>query len=209
MSEPSVFIVDDDPAVRKALSLLAKSAGLNAKTYASGYEFLNSCTPDVTGCLVLDVRMPGLDGLELQEILAARRIGLPIVFITGHGDIRTSVRAMKSGGVDFLEKPFDDEELLDSIRNAMDLDARRRQQRERQIAFQARAALLTPRESEVMALLVDGMHTKQIAASLGISVKTVDKHKAKVLSKMQADTVVELVRLALTSGATHHLPHTP
>lgn len=209
MSEPSVFIVDDDSGVRKALSLLAKSAGLNAKTYASGYEFLNSCTPDASGCLVLDVRLPGLDGLELQEILAARRIELPIVFITGHGDVRTSVRAMKNGGVDFLEKPFDDEELLESIRNAMDLDAQRRQRRERHMAFQACAASLTPRESEVMALLIDGMHTKQIAASLDISVKTVDKHKAKVLAKMRVDSVVELVQFAFASGTTHELPHTP
>lgn len=209
MPEQSVFIVDDDSGVRKALSLLARSAGLSAKSYASGYEFLDFCTPDVSGCLVLDVRMPGMDGLELQEILAVRGIGLPIVFITGHGDIRMSVEALKKGGVDFLEKPFDDEELLESIRTAMSLDDQRRQQRERQIAYQAGAALLTPRESEVMELLIDGKHTKQIAAILGISIKTVDKHKAKVLVKMQVDSVVALVQLALTSGATDQPPDTP
>jgi len=209
MPEQSVFIVDDDSGVRKALSLLARSAGLSAKSYASGYEFLDFCTPDVSGCLLLDVRMPGMDGLELQEILAVRGIGLPIVFITGHGDIRMSVEALKKGGVDFLEKPFDDEELLESVRTAMSLDAQRRQQRERQIAYQACAALVTPRESEVMQLLIDGKHTKQIAAQLGISIKTVDKHKSKVLAKMQVDSVVQLVQLALTSGATHQPPDTP
>ncbi|NQT11169.1 MAG: response regulator transcription factor, partial [Planctomycetes bacterium] len=126
MSDPNVFIVDDDSGVRKSLSLLAKSAGLRAESYASGYEFLDFCTPEVSGCIVLDVRMPGMDGLQLQESLAARGIGLPIVFITGHGDVRTSVLALKGGGVDFFEKPFDDDELLESVRVAMALDAHRR-----------------------------------------------------------------------------------
>jgi len=199
-------VVDDDPDVRKGIETLVKSAGLSVKSYSSASRFLDACERDASGCLVLDVRMPGLDGLGLQKALAARGTAIPIVFITGHGSVPMSVQALKAGAVDFIEKPFDDEKLLQSIRRAMAMDDQSREHRDRRKVYEDRFALLTAREREVMGLLIAGKHTKGIAAELGISIKTVDKHRTKILQKMQVDTVVELVHLALSLNATNHEP---
>lgn len=210
MSEENVFVVDDDSGVRKAIEFVVKSAGLNAKSYPSANAFLNACGSDPAGCLVLDVRMPGMSGLELQEKLAARGTEIPIVFVTGHGDVPMCTRALTTGAIDFIEKPFDDERLLQSIRRAIALDAEKRRERARRTDLAARWELLTARQKQVLRLLVAGKHTKQIAAELGISIKTVDKHRANVFERMQADNVVELVQLlAFADDSANHPPAIP
>jgi RNA polymerase sigma factor (sigma-70 family) len=201
-SEPVVFIVDDDASVRKGLERLVRSVGLRGKTFASAPEFLQCAATDGPSCLVLDVRMPGVSGLALQETLATAGHRIPIIFITGHGDITTSVRAMKAGAVDFLPKPFNDQDLLEAIQEAI---ARDRQAREKQTARQAiqqRVALLTPRERDVLGLVVAGLLNKQIAAELGMSEKTVKAHRAQVMQKMQVSSVAQLVLLAERVGLT-------
>jgi two-component system, LuxR family, response regulator FixJ len=195
MSEQHVFIVDDDPGVRKAVSFVIASAGFSVKSFASADAFLDAYDDSLRGCIVLDVKMPGLTGPELQKILIDRRITLPIVFLTGHGDIPTSVKAMRAGAVDFVEKPFDKDQLLDSIRCAMKKEVRDRHKSTRRAAIMERRDLLTNRELQVMELLVLGKQTKNIARELGISPKTVDNHRTNVLEKMQADSVVELVSM--------------
>ncbi len=199
MTQPSVCIIDDDPGVRKAIGFVASSAGMAVKTYDCAETFLEQCSPDQTGCMVLDVRMPGLSGLQLQEKLTSHGIDLPIIFVTGHGTVPTCAKALRNGAVDFIEKPFDAQRLLHSIRLAMTVGSRSRKKRREKKMFFDRAALLTVRESEVMDLVIAGRSTKQIAAELDISIKTVDKHRAKVMMKMQIDNVAELVRLALTA----------
>jgi len=206
MPEENVFVVDDDSGVRKAIEFVVKSAGLNAKSYPSADAFLNACGSDPSGCLVLDVRMPGMSGLELQEELAARGTEIPIVFVTGHGDVPMCTRALTNGAIDFIEKPFDDERLLQSIRRAIALDAGLRGERARRKELTARLELLTTRQRQVLRLLVAGRHTKQIAAELGISIKTVDKHRTSVLERMRADNVVELVQLLALAGDTVDQP---
>ena len=193
--KPTVFVVDDDPGMLKSLSWLLESDGLKTETYRSAQELLERYDPDRPGCLVLDLRMPGMNGLELQEWLVAHGIELPIVFVTGHGDVRASVRAMKLGAVDFLEKPLDDEELLRMVRYAIrkDLERRRREQEEREV--RSLLASLTEREREVMRMLVDGKPTKQIAHELGISHQTVAKHRVRIFSKLNVQSETELVRL--------------
>ena len=201
-SEPVVFIVDDDASVRKGLERLVRSVGLRGKTFASAPEFLQCAAPDGPNCLVLDVRMPGVSGLALQETLAAAGRRIPIIFITGHGDIPMSVRAMKGGAVDFLPKPFNDQDLLEAIQAAI---ARDRQAREVRAALQSihhRAALLTSRERDVLGLVVAGLLNKQIAAELGMSEKTVKAHRAQVMQKMQVSSVARLVLLAEKVGLT-------
>lgn len=196
MPDQNVYVVDDDPAVRKAVVFLVESAGLNVVGFTSANDFLESCDSDVRGCLVLDVRMPGLSGLELQESLAERGIGIPIVFITGHGSVSMSVRALKKGAIDFIEKPFNDTHLLDSISRALDLDLQSRDVLVQRRRYAQRLATLTHREREILGYLLAGKHTKQIATELDISIKTVDKHRARVLEKMQAESTVGLLRLA-------------
>jgi FixJ family two-component response regulator len=198
--EPVVFIVDDDAAVRRSLERLVRSVGLRGETFASATEFLQREPADGPSCLVLDVRMPGLSGLALQETLSAAGRRLPIIFISAHGDIAMSVRAMKAGAVDFLAKPFHDQDLLEAIQEAL---ARDRQTRQEQAVLQdilRRVERLTPREHDVLTLVVAGLLNKQIAAALGTSEKTVKAHRAQVMQKMQASSVAHLVRLAEKVG---------
>ena len=201
-SEPVVFIVDDDASVRKGLERLVRSVGLRGKTFASAPEFLQGAASDGPSCLVLDVRMPGVSGLVLQETLAAAGHRIPIIFITGHGDITMSVRAMKAGAVDFLPKPFNDQDLLEAIQEAIARDRQAREVRAVLQAIQQRADLLTPRERDVLGLVVTGLLNKQIAAELGMSEKTVKVHRAQVMQKMQVSSVAQLVLLAEKIGLT-------
>jgi len=181
---PIVFVVDDDLSVREALSSLIRSVGLQVQTFASSKEFLAFERPQVTACLVLDVRMPGLNGLELQRELARGDRPLPIIFITGHGDIPMTVRAMKAGAVDFLPKPFREQDLLDAIAHSLELDSVARQQRAELAQIQTRYDTLTAREREVVALVVRGMRNKETAAELGITEVTVKVHRHNVMEKM-------------------------
>jgi len=199
-SNPTVFVVDDDASVRKSLARLMRSVGLNVEMFASAQEFLRRKRFEGPGCLVLDVRMPGLSGLDLQEALTAADTSIPIVFITGHGDIPMSVQAMKAGAVDFLPKPFKDQDLLDAIHQAIDRDIQRRREQAQIAEIQGRVDSLTPREREVFALVVTGMLNKQIASELGTSEKTIKVHRARVMRKMQVMSLAELVRLGEKVG---------
>jgi FixJ family two-component response regulator len=201
-SEPVVFIVDDDASVRKSLERLVRSVGLRGETFASAPEFLQRAAADGPSCLVLDVRMPEVSGLALQERLAAAGHRIPIIFITGHGDITMSVRAMKAGAVDFLPKPFNDQDLLETIQEAIARDQQAREEWAVLQDIQRRVALLTLRERDVLALVAAGLLNKQIAAELGMSEKTVKVHRAQVMQKMQVASVAQLVLLAEKVGLT-------
>lgn len=194
-TDPIVFVVDDDLSVREALSSLIRSVGLRVETFASAQDFLQYQRPDVTACLVLDVRMPGLSGLDLQRELAHAERRIPIIFITGHGDIPMSVRAMKAGAIEFLPKPFRDEDLLDAIREGLERDQVARQQRGELAEIQEKYATLTSREREVIVLLVKGMINKQVAAELGITEITIKVHRRRILQKMNAKSLPALVRM--------------
>jgi FixJ family two-component response regulator len=197
---PVIFIVDDDPSVRKSLTRVMTAAGYAVEVYASARDFLTREPFVGPCCLVLDVRMPGLTGLDLQEALAGKGHRMPIVFITGHGDISMSVKAMKGGASDFLTKPFDVEKLLEAVERAVTKDVKDLGEEGRTAEVLERVKLLTPREMEVFALVVTGMLNKQIAGELGIGEKTVKVHRARVMEKMQAGSVAELVRLADRAG---------
>lgn len=199
-NEPTVFVVDDDQAMRNSLKWLIESVGLKVRTYGSADEFLGSHYPGRAGCLLLDVRMPGMSGLELQHHLAQEAIRMPVIIITGHGDVGMAVRAMKVGAVDFIEKPFNDEALLGSIRNALAADEKQRALRAQRADIAARLAELTPREHEVMEMVTEGRSNKEIAAALGVTAKTVEAHRARVMDKMRAESLAELVRMALIAA---------
>ncbi len=198
--DPVVFVVDDDQAIREATRSLLSSVGLRVETFRTAQEFLRSQRPDAPACLVLDVRLPGLSGLDLQRDLAQLGASIPIVFMTGHGDIPMSVQAMKAGAVEFLTKPFRDQQLLDAVQQAIDRDRVERRRRMEIGDLRRREESLTPREREVMALVVTGRLNKQIAAVLGTSEITIKVHRAQVMQKMRADSVAELVRIAERLG---------
>jgi RNA polymerase sigma factor (sigma-70 family) len=205
VTEPrrTVYVVDDDASVRKSVGRLLRTAGLQVEVFASADEFLAHPPSDESACLLLDLKMPGRNGLELQEALVAARKPIPIVFVTGHGDIAASVRAMKGGAVDFLTKPYSVEELLEAVERAMAKDKRDRREQAQLTELESRARALTPREAEVLRLVVRGLLNKQVAAELGISEKTVKVHRARVMQKMRADSMADLVRMA---GRLHPAP---
>jgi FixJ family two-component response regulator len=202
--EPIVHVVDDEAAIRDSLAMLLRSVGLASRTWASAPEFLSGYTAGGPACLIVDVRMPGMSGLELQEALRARGDALPVVIITGHGDVSMAVRAMKNGAADFLEKPFNDQTLLDTVHRALaassaaaagDADAPAADR----AAVVARLETLTPREREVMALVAEGRPNKVVATRLGLSTRTVEVHRAKVMEKLGARSLADLVRMAITA----------
>jgi FixJ family two-component response regulator len=198
-----VFVIDDDPSMRAALEDLISSVGLQARLFASPQEFLLAPRSDAPGCLVLDVRLPGMSGLTFQKELERVGVTLPIIFITGHGDIPMSVRAMKAGAVEFLTKPFHDQEMLDAIHAAIQRDKQRRQQALLIAELRERYVTLTERERQIMTLVVIGRANKQIAAELNLSEMTVKVHRGQAMRKMQADSLPELVRMADRLGVTN------
>jgi len=192
---PIVFLVDDDPSVRSAVTFLLNTVGLKAEAFDSADSFLRKRLPDVTSCLVLDVRLPGLSGLDFQRELAARNIRMPIVFLTGYGDIPMSVRAMKAGAVEFLTKPFRDQDLLDAVRVALDRNRASREKEKEITDLQRRFDSLTSREKEVVSMVVAGMLNKQIAAELGTSEGTVKAQRSRAMEKMQAESLADLITM--------------
>ena len=204
--EPTVFVVDDDRAMRESLSWLLDSVGLRVRSYATAAEFLADHDPAQPGCLVLDVRMPGMSGLDLQAELARRGVELPTIVITGHAEVSMAVRAVKAGAIDFIEKPFSDQLLLDRVRQALEIDLEVREVRRRREDALRRLATLTAREREVLNLVVAGKQNKEVASELGVSPKTVEVHRAHVMSKMCVDSLAELIRITLLAGEIRENP---
>jgi FixJ family two-component response regulator len=204
--EPMVFIIDDDPSMRRALTNLFQSVGLAVEAFGSAPEMLQNKLPEVASCLVLDIRLPGLSGLDLQNELARANIRIPIIFITGHGDIPMSVRAMKSGAVDFLTKPFRDQELLDAVVAAIDRDRKRREIEKNVANLQSHFETLTSRERDVLAFVASGMLNKQIAAELGLAEITVKIYRGHVMRKMEARSLADLIRMTEALGIRRGRP---
>ncbi len=200
METQTVFVVDDEPAVRDSLRTLLGTYGLPVEAYASGHEFLESMDKTRAGCLVADVRMPGMSGIDLQHELARRNIPIPVIVITGHGDVPMAVQALKAGALDFIEKPINDDVLVSSIRNALDRDRRSREEDGETARLAERAARLTPRETEVMDLIVSGLSNNAIAQKLGISARTVEHYRANIMQKTEAASLSHLVRMAIRIG---------
>lgn len=196
-SEPTIFVVDDEADIRDSLRLLMRSVGLKTEAFASAQEFLDGYDPSRPGCLILDVRMPGMSGPELQEKLRKNEFNIPIIVITGHGDVPTAVRTMKAGAIDMIEKPFSDQLLLDRVQQALERDATERKWRAERDQVTARLGHLTPREREVMEGIVEGKLNKVIAADLGLSTRTVEIHRSRIMEKMQVRSVQNLVELVL------------
>ncbi|MCG8544593.1 MAG: response regulator [Alphaproteobacteria bacterium] len=200
-SEPIVFIVDDDQMFRDSVRWLLASVNIEAAMFASAQDFLDAVSPGQTGCLVADVRMPGMSGLELQHAMIRQGINLPVIVMTAHGDVDMAVQAMKDGAMDFIQKPFNDQDFLDLVQNAMDESVRAEQERLRQADVAHRLGLLTPREREVLDLVVDGQTNRMIAGRLGISEKTVEAHRAKVMDKAQVKSLAELVKIVVAQSS--------
>lgn len=200
MHDPVVFLVDDDPSVRKSLSRLISSAGFRVESFSSAHEFLNSNATDESGCLLLDIRMPGINGIQLQEELILTGNPMPIIFMSAHASVPISVRAMKGGAVDFLTKPFAADELVSAIKTAIEKVAKKRTEISEVHEIKERIANLTPREYEVFQLVVQGLLNKQIGSQLGISEKTVKVHRSRVMDKMKAGSLAELVLFAQRAG---------
>ena len=197
---PAVFVVDDDASVREALDGLFRSIGLQAKTFGSAAEFLQHKLPDAPSCLVLDVRLPGLSGLDFQADLAAAGLHIPIIFMTGHGDIPMTVKAMKAGAVEFLPKPFRDQDMLDAVQQALERDRERRERNSGLAKLKSSFDTLTPREQEVMSLVTAGLMNKQVAGEIGVSEITAKVHRGNIMRKMGAKSLAELVRMADALG---------
>ncbi|WP_024508028.1 response regulator transcription factor [Bradyrhizobium sp. ARR65] len=198
--DPVVFIVDDDPSMRRSLTNLLRTVGLRVEALGSAQEMLRCELPDQPSCMVLDIRLPGLSGLDLQVDLAKANVHIPIIFITGHGDIPMTVRAMKGGAVDFLTKPFRDQDLLDAVAAAIERDRKRRDSEKSLADMRARFETLTPREREVLALVASGLMNKQVAAELGLAEITVKLYRGQIMRKMRARSLADLVRMAETLG---------
>ncbi len=194
-TETTVFVVDDDESVRESLTMLVETIDLNVKAFASAQEFLQNYEPNEPGCLVLDVRMPGMSGLELQAKLAANECKIPVILVTGHGDVPMAVNAMKTGAVSFIEKPFRDQDLIDTIQEAIEKDAKERVLLNKQSKIKEKIDTLTSRERQVMDRMAEGLTNKKIAYELKISQKTVDFHRANIFKKMNVNTTVELLRI--------------
>lgn len=201
-NEPIVFVVDDETPIRDALRMLLRSVGLATRAYANAHDFLRELEPTVHGCLLADVRMPGMSGLELLETLRTKHPRLPVIIITGHGDVAMAVRAMKAGATDFIEKPFNDQVLLDAVHRALAQSRHDARTLPERAEIDARLATLTPREREVMQLVVEGKPNKVIGTRLDLSTRTVEVHRAKVMEKMQAGSLAELVRMAIAADLT-------
>lgn len=201
VSTSTVYVVDDDDGMRRALNLLLNTVGYKTAAFASPKEFLENFRPDVPGCLVLDIRMPGMSGLELQQHLNRMGSMLPVIFITGHGDVPMAVQAMKEGAFEFVQKPFRDQDLLDRINHALELDKENRSTLALRADVSQRFESLTPREKQVMAMVVDGAANKVIAIDLGLSERTVEIHRAKVMEKMGARSVAHLVKLQMSMSS--------
>lgn len=196
----TVFIIDDDEGMRESLAFLVESVGLHAEAFDSAEAFLEHHDPAMRGCILLDVRMPGMGGIELQQRLHADHAHPPVILLTAHGDVQMAVRAMRAGAFDFIEKPCNDQDLIDRIHKAIRHDAKSRLDRTAAREIERRVSELSPREREVMELVIDGMLNKQIAAALDISIKTVEVHRSRVMEKMQADGLAELVRMVVRAG---------
>jgi FixJ family two-component response regulator len=204
--QQAVFVVDDDESMRVALGYLFQSMNLPVKAFSSAAELLNSKLPDIASCLVLDIRLPGVSGLEFQDVLAKAGIHIPIIFITGHGDIPMTVKAMKAGAVDFLTKPFRDQDMLDAVTRALDQDRKRREGETAVSGLRTRLESLTPRQSEVLTLVTSGLMNKQIAGQLNVSEITVKIHRGQVMKKMEARSLAELVKMAELLGIDRKKP---
>lgn len=202
-SKQTVFVVDDDDAVRDSLAMLLRSVGLPVETFDSGIAFMERFRPDMAGCLVLDIRMPKMSGLEVQQKLHELGAALPVIFITGHGDIPMAVQAIKEGAADFIQKPFRDQDLLDRIHVALEQDVRQRSADTQRATIASRYESLTEREREVMLMVVAGKANKVIALDLDLSQRTVEIHRARVMEKMQARSLADLVKMAIDLGVTH------
>ncbi|HET9645761.1 MAG TPA: response regulator transcription factor [Burkholderiaceae bacterium] len=198
VTAPVVHVIDDDEAVRSALAMLLRSVGLTCAQYASAQQFLSDYRPGAPGCLLLDVRLPGMSGLELQERLASAGFALPVIIMTGHGDIQMAVRAMRAGALDFVEKPFHDQTLLDRVHEAIERSLQVQDDASERVQIERRYASLTEREKEVLARVVDGRPNKLIADDLGLSIRTVESHRAHIMEKMLAKSLSHLVRMAVT-----------
>ena len=205
-AEPLVLIVDDDEAVRDSLSWLMHSVGLNSRCFSSADALLQESLEGIYGCLLLDIRMPGMSGLELQGILAERHVQLPVIIISGHADVPTAVRALKAGAFDFIEKPFNDQALLDIVQRAIEVNRRQHEDDDQLRVWRERMNSLTPREREVMHEVVSGAPNKLIAKHLGVSLKTVESHRARMMEKLEAGSVSQLVRICIELGEVQGKP---